>query len=274
MLQTTKLIVNNFKLFFLFFPLLLIADNYTPNDIPFHRGEKVIVPAKVKEYTTFEFPFEISEVSRTAVMPLNNMQYVSENVISLPGADGNNSGSLQNSNGGYVFERGKNTITLFGQISGNIDMVVWGAGKIVQFRVMMGDKGYPNYRFKDFDAQAEKELQSNDHVSIICNLVKSLRNNSVLDGYKRVILEKEEKYKSLKLKRVQILMGKKYYAEEWDVENIGSEVITQLYRESFLKTGIYGVWLLSRSLKPSERTRLFIVGATIGSKNPSNASEK
>lgn len=97
-----------------------------------------------------------------------------------------------------------------------------------------------------------------EYTQMLANLLRAMHNNSELDGYVRLPLDKNIKYNNMKLKLIATYSGGAIDGLVYQFENSSNEVKT-LKEIDFYASGVRGVALVDKALYSGDVTQVYIM---------------
>ena len=217
-----------------------------------------------------EFPFDIKAVKATSF--IYKVKITEELSALTPMSAPNSSNTVKvkkNKNTTtftrpIIISRTKRVITITPKKEGRMSLIIWGYKYpiILDIRTrLINTNQYDRYiTFLDYSQDKQKAIQfeSTSHEKVITKLIKYIYNNKVPQGYQYEAGTLDYKTNGIRLIQIKSLIGNRYRAEEWIVENDTNNSII-LYPEMFYNKNIYAISFDNNKLKSGERVKMFIV---------------
>lgn len=256
--------------------------------------QEIEIKIPLKEFSVIEFPFEVKEkkfspfVYKKKIKKKTKEQSEIEKLtknVSVPSIDSEQKKhkkffsvkDFQNKmkNGTkpapahktFSATWGKNFVQFYPYKTGKTQLVVWGYSKyplLITVVVSSNKEATDRYiKFVDFAKKenTNKSFKGISHEKICGRLIKYLYHNKTPSGYK--LETKHQVYKSngLEIVLIKTLVGKRYSAAEYSIENKANE--KQLLNEpEFASQSTYAISIENRELDRGEATRMFVVVPT------------
>jgi len=274
---------------------LIVSSIITTNvlyakDIPIIQEIEIKIP--LKEFSVIEFPFEVKEkkfspfIYKKRIKKEKKQFNPLENHVSVPVIaekkkpqkkffsikDIKKRKAQQNKNAhkssSFSATWGKNFVQFYPHKIGKTQLIVWGYSKypmLITINVSGKKKDTDTYlKFIDFQKEQKRDISFKgiSHEKICNKLIKYLYHNKTPSGYKLETHHQAYKTKTLKFILIKTLIGKRYSALEYSVENISSK-FQRLNEPMFASKNTYAISIENRDLKSHEATRMFVITPTV-----------
>jgi len=259
-------------------------------EIPIVQEIEIKIP--LKEFSVVEFPFEVKEkkfspfIYKKRIKKEKKQFNPLENHISIPDIEKEkkqqkkffsindikkrkaqqNKNARKNSS--FSATWGKNFVQFYPHKIGKTQLIVWGYSKypmLITINVSDKKQDTDTYlKFVDFQKKQERDVDFKgiSHEKICSKLIKYLYHNKTPSGYKLETHHQAYKTNTLKFILIKTLIGKRYSALEYSIENISSE-FQRLNEPMFASKDTYAISIENRDLKPNEATRMFVITPTV-----------
>ncbi|WP_188109399.1 TraK domain-containing protein [Sulfurimonas indica] len=256
-------------------------------DIPMVQTIEIKIP--LKEFSVLEFPFEVKEkrfspfVYKKKIKKKTKKFNPLKEKVSIPNANqGTNNkkffslNQFKKKNGtetnkpknkAFASTWGKNFVQFYPYKIGKTQLIVWGYSKyplLITIVVSADKKDTDTYlKFVDYQERENKNtsLKGISHEKICSKLIQYLYHNKTPSGYKIETHHQVYNSNSLKFVLIKTLIGKRYSALEYSVENI-SESTQRLNEPMFASKNTYAISIENRELESGEATRMFVITPT------------
>lgn len=235
-------------------------------EMPLVQEMEFLIP--YKKFFVIEFPFEIKDIK------LSPFKYRIKNIldkkVKTPKLESKNRNGVlstiktkltrEKKSEPVLVTKGKNFLEIYANRFGYFQVVVWGYKKyplLLSFKV--NSKKYDTYiKFTDNET-SDIVLKKSNFEKICSKLIYALYNNKKVNGYK-TISGNEKLETKLKYYHIKSIIGKKFAASEFVVENntTGAKILNEYDFIDNYKN-VYAVSVENRNLKPNESAKIFIV---------------
>lgn len=255
--------------------LLLVGTVLFAKEVPIVKQIEIKLP--YKEFSVIEFPFEIKAHDFTPFVSkvyIDTKQSTPKDDFAVPKMKGQAEQlnkkpapkkitTIKKSNPMDV-GAGKNFIKIYPRKTGSTELLIWGYKDypiMLKIEIVDSNEADKYIKFIDYDRKTDlaEKYESAPHDRIIINLTKALYNNNVPSGYTLSTNKREVFGSGLKLVLTKQIDGKLYTGQEYMIENTSNKntvLDTSMFRG---QDGIYSITFSNDFIKPSEKTRMFVV---------------
>jgi len=265
--------MNNKLLIKIMFLFNIVTIVLFAKQVPIQKVVSITLPIGVP--SIIEFPFEIKAVKATSF--IYKVKIKKDNSLDLlEPLSANNKNRQQNAkqnkvrqkdtfvNKPIIISRTKRVITITPKKEGRMSLIIWGYKYPIILDIktkLMKKDSYDRYiEFIDYSQNKQKafKFEAVPHEKVIIKLIRYIYNNKVPQGYTYQVGTLDYTTNGIRLIQVKSIIGNRYKAEEWIVENETNRSII-LYPQMFYTNGIYAVTFENNKLRPKEKVRMFIV---------------
>ena len=256
-------------------------------EIPIIQAIEIKIP--LKEFSVLEFPFEVKEKKFSPFVYKKKIKKKSKEFdplkqkVSIPSTEqGTNNkkffslNQFKKKNGttttkqtskAFASTWGKNFVQFYPYKIGKTQLIVWGYSKyplLITIMVSSDKKDTDTYlKFVDYQKKESRNasLKGISHEKICSKLIQFLYHNKTPSGYKTETYHQVYHSNTLKFVLIKTLIGKRYSALEYSVENTSKET-QRLNEPMFASKSTYAISIENRELEPGEATRMFVITPT------------